>query len=300
MANSTPRPIVLADLGREPFRILFPSAVLAGMLGAMVWPLHFAGWGGYPAVTHARLMTAGFFGGFIFGFLGTALPRMLSAPPLGVRNVLLLTALHLAAVIAFATGQLALGDHIFLVMVLTFALLMALRFRQRKDLPPPGFVLAGLGFLCAAGGAVLAVLHCYFEDTEGSRVFLQRLCSYQGFVLLPLLGVGPFLLPRFFGQASTGDCRLFLPGGLGLAAIGLRRSVRSHGGLPWPGIPVAPGAGPWARPGLGTPDCVFGTHGRLVDPGGVSYLSGSPVALGIDRRIRRGHRGGGCLGGPWP
>lgn len=205
MADSTPRSLVLADLGGEPFRLLFPSAVLAGMLGALVWPLHFAGWGGYPAVTHARLMTAGFFGGFIFGFLGTALPRMLSAPPLGVRNVLLLTALHLAAVIAFATGQLALGDHLFLVLLLTFILLMALRFRQRKDLPPPGFVLAGLAFLCAAGGATLAVVHCYFEDSGGTRVFLQRLLSYQGFVLLPILGVGPFLLPRFFGQASTHD-----------------------------------------------------------------------------------------------
>ena len=50
MADSTRRPIALADLGREPFRILFPLAVLAGVLGVAVWPLHFAGWGGYPAL----------------------------------------------------------------------------------------------------------------------------------------------------------------------------------------------------------------------------------------------------------
>jgi uncharacterized protein involved in response to NO len=205
MADSTPRPIVLADLGREPFRILFPSAVLAGILGAAVWPLHFAGWGGYPGLTHARLMAAGFFGGFIFGFLGTALPRMLSAPALGTRNVLLVTTLHLAMVLAYATGQLGLGDHLFMVLWRFFVWLMVLRVRQRKDTPPPGFVLAGLAFLCAGTGAVLAVLQHYFEDLDSSWVFLQRLLGYQGFVLLPILGVGPFLLPRFFGQRSPHD-----------------------------------------------------------------------------------------------
>ena len=205
MAESTSRPIALTDLGCEPFRSLFPSAVLAGILGAAVWPLHFAGWGGYPALTHARLMTAGFFGGFIFGFLGTALPRMLSAPPLGTGNVLLLTALHLGMGVAFATGNLAWGDHLFLVLLLGFVTLMVLRIGQRKDTPPPGFVLAGLGFLCVGTGAVLAVLQHYYEDMGSSWVFLQRLLGYQGFVLLPILGVGPFLLPRFFGQRSRHD-----------------------------------------------------------------------------------------------
>jgi hypothetical protein len=38
---------------------------------------------------------------------------------------------------------------------------------------------------------------------EPSRIILQRLLSYQGFVLLPILGIGPFLLPRFFGLSAA-------------------------------------------------------------------------------------------------
>jgi hypothetical protein len=37
------------------------------------------------------------------------------------------------------------------------------------------------------------------------QVVLQRLLSYQGFVLLPILGIGPFILPRFFGMPSSHD-----------------------------------------------------------------------------------------------
>jgi uncharacterized protein involved in response to NO len=205
MTHASSRPITLADLGHEPFRILFPFAVLAGILGVVVWPLHFAGWGGYPMLQHARLMANGFFGGFILGFIGTALPRLLSAPPLGICNALLLAFLHLAMVVACATGHLAWGDSLFAALWLLFVGLMAWRFRRRIDTPPPGFVLVGLGLLCAAAGAGLALWQHHDPELRSSWVFLQRLLSYQGFVLLPILGAGPFLLPRFFGRSSPHD-----------------------------------------------------------------------------------------------
>lgn len=205
MTDPTSRPITLADLGHEPYRLLFPAAVLAGILGLLLWPLHFAGWGGYPMLHHARLMASGFFGGFILGFLGTALPRMLSAPPLGVRNTILLACFHLAMVVAYATGHLALGDSLFAALWILFVGLMAWRFRCRKDTPPPGFVLAGLGLLCAGASALLALWQHQDPELRTSWVFLQRLLGYQGFVLLPILGAGPFLLPRFFGRKSAHD-----------------------------------------------------------------------------------------------
>src|SRR5947207_3239512 len=84
--------VTFADLGREPFRLFFPEGVLAGILGVMLWPLYFTGLTTfYPGQAHARIMAYGLFGGFIFGFLGTAMPRMLSVPPLGTRNVSLLS-----------------------------------------------------------------------------------------------------------------------------------------------------------------------------------------------------------------
>ena len=78
MADS--RPSML--LRSEPFRLFFPLALLVTIGGVALWPLlHFGMIGIYPGTMHARVMTAGF-GGFLLGFLGTATPRLLDAPPL--------------------------------------------------------------------------------------------------------------------------------------------------------------------------------------------------------------------------
>lgn len=170
-----------------------------------LWPLHF--WGlvqSYPGQTHARIMAYGLFGGFIFGFLGTAVPRMLSAHPLRRAEALGLMAIYLAMVISFLTGHISAGDALLVLLLSGFIGCLAPRARTRKDTPPPGFVLVGLSFLCVIAGAILALAQ---KDGEATFfwLYLQRLLSYQGFVLLPILGIGPFILPRFFGLASTHD-----------------------------------------------------------------------------------------------
>src|SRR3954464_3289505 len=104
----------LKELGQEPYRLFFPLGVATGIVGALMWPLHFAKLIAlYPGQAHAHVMALGMFGAFIFGFLGTAMPRMLSAPALGVRNVLVLAALHSAVVVSFAVQKLAWGERIF-------------------------------------------------------------------------------------------------------------------------------------------------------------------------------------------
>jgi uncharacterized protein involved in response to NO len=198
--------IELKDVGREPFRLFFPEAVFAGIVGVGLWPLYFAQLANfYPGQAHARIMANGLFGGFIFGFLGTAMPRLLSAPPLGTRNVLAMLALHLAMVLAFAAQKIFFGDFLFLILLCFFVVLMIRRARHRKDTPPPGFVLVGLAFLCSALGAILAFLQPWFGEEGAYWVVLQGRLSYQAFVLLPILGIGPFLLPRFFGLTSRHD-----------------------------------------------------------------------------------------------
>ena len=195
----------LEDFGKEPFRAFFPCGVVAGIVGVALWPLHF--WGGvgfYPGQAHVRLMAYGFFGAFIFGFLGTALPRMLSAKPLGLRNVSLLLLVYTSMVIAFAAGKIVWGDILLLGLLLVFLAIIIPRAAQRKDTPPPGFVLVGLAWVCVGTGAVLAVLQ-NSRELDLFWINLQRLLSSQGFVLLPILGIGPFLLPRFFGLESTHD-----------------------------------------------------------------------------------------------
>ena len=195
-----------SDLGNEPFRLFFPLATLAGLAAVLLWPLHLMGWTEtYPGQAHARMMCYGFFGGFIFGFLGTAMPRMLSAPKLGPRNVSLLALLFLAMNIAYLSGSLLWGDLLMALLLAFFFSLIALRVRHRKDLPPPGFVLVGFSFLCVAAGAAIGLAQQFNPELDTQWVTLQRLLSYQGFVLMPILGIGPFILPRFFGMTSTHD-----------------------------------------------------------------------------------------------
>jgi uncharacterized protein involved in response to NO len=212
-----------ADLGKEPFRVLFPAGVLAGIIGVALWPLYFAKITSfYPGLAHGRIMAYGLFGGFIFGFLGTAMPRLLSAPPLGSRNVLVILCLHLSAVLAFAAQKIFWGDRLFLVLLVFFLALMLSRFRRRQDTPPPGFVLVGLAFLCVVVGAIISVFEPWMEESGAYWITLKKRLSYQGFVLLPILGIGPFLLPRFFGLPSAHD----LPG---MSAAWRRKAALAFG-----------------------------------------------------------------------
>jgi uncharacterized protein involved in response to NO len=202
---STPTRIQFKDIGREPFRIFFPAAVLAGIIGVMLWPLYF--WGVvefYPGQTHPRIMAFGLFGGFIFGFLGTAMPRMLSSHSFRTREIIPLLLIHTAMVFAFAASKMFWGHLLFLLLLAGFFGCIAVRVGQRKDIPPPGFVLVGLAFACVTAGTILALVE-HVRELDASWVMLERLLLYQGFVLLPILGIGPFILPRFFGMPNRQD-----------------------------------------------------------------------------------------------
>ncbi|MGZ4965036.1 MAG: NnrS family protein [Limisphaerales bacterium] len=200
-----PSRISMRELAAEPFRLFFPLAVLVGLAGVSLWPLHFGGvMKLYPGLSHARLMAYGLFGGFIFGFLGTAMPRMLSVRPFTVLEAFLLVLVYLAMAGAYFFAKIPLGDELFLAVLLCFFGCIAWRFPKRQDTPPPGFILVLLGLLCAAVGAVLAIVASY-SDEPPTRPLLQHLLSYQGFVLFPILGVGAFVLPRFFGLPNPHD-----------------------------------------------------------------------------------------------
>lgn len=226
MAEATPGTrshtrITFREAVHEPFRFFFPQAVVAGLIGVLLWPLYFLHSGDvkwfttswaplknlvefYPNLAHIRVMVFGFFGGFIFGFLGTALPRMLSAAPFTIAETTVLLLLHAAMTLAYAAGKLFAGDILLLLLIARFVICALRRLGTRKDLPPPGFVLIGLAFTCVVIGTAMAITQNY-RDLDVQWVNLQRLLSSQGFVLLPILGIGPFILPRFFGRQSPHD-----------------------------------------------------------------------------------------------
>lgn len=197
--SATPRPLTLADLHREPFRLFFPAATLAGLAGVSLWLPLLLGWTtDYPGAAHARLMVQGFFGGFMFGFLGTALPRLLEVPALTAKEVFPLLALFLASVGAHLSGATSLGDVLFAAELLFWLTMLKGRCHAKRDLPPPSFVLVGLSFACGVAGTAMHLVAKRWELMPELEL-LAKLLSYHAFVLLCVLGAGGFLLPRFLG-----------------------------------------------------------------------------------------------------
>jgi len=180
----------------EPFRIFFPIGTVCGAIGVLLWPLFFGGAiATYPATMHARLMIEGMLSCFIFGFLGTAGPRVRAVPHFEGGEVATLLALIIAAALGHLLSTHALGDTLFLLALGWFASALARRFLRREDSPPPNFALVGLGLLNGLVGAAIIV----FCEWTASAPTLYRLGSSLlnvAFVLFPVLGVAPFFMRR--------------------------------------------------------------------------------------------------------
>ncbi len=194
---TSPPPSFLSLCPTEPFRIFFPLATLLGISGVSLWPLFFAGLHKfYPGPMHARLMIEGFLAGFVLGFLGTALPRLLSAPALRRGELWTLVGLYLLTAGLHIGEQPRAGDAAFIALMLCFGACMIARVRGRLELPPPGFVLVAFGFLSGLAGPVLWL--CGLQGwVSGSVMTFGSILLNQAFVLVPILGIGTFLFPRF-------------------------------------------------------------------------------------------------------
>jgi len=188
----------------EPFRLLFPVGFLLGLIGVLLWPVWVWKWMDvYPSLMHSRIMVQGFLSAFVMGFLGTAFPRMIEARKLGTLFSIP-WALALVAACGIHLLQLHLvGDILYFLTLLSFVLTLANRLRERKDLPPPVFVLVFAGLACALLGTLLQIAQQLVPEVLPLQAFpLSRLLLNQGFLLLPVMGVGAHFLPRFFGQTS--------------------------------------------------------------------------------------------------
>ena len=191
----------LTRLAGEPFRLFFPLGVLASVIGVMLWPAVFRGWiDYYPLEAHARWMVLGFGGSLVVGFLGTAGPRLLGTRPFFRWEFLVHLALALAMMTALWRNRIAAADLLAGVWLTGVLASLLGRFPPaRRDVPPPGLPLAvrGLG-----GAATAGIVFGSGISTSLPVHQLLRLLYFQGFLWLPILGVAPFLLPRFFGKPS--------------------------------------------------------------------------------------------------
>jgi uncharacterized protein involved in response to NO len=185
----------------EPYRLFFPLGMLAGIWGVLMWPMFYGGHlSFYPNEAHARMMTAGFMGAFVAGFLGTAFPRLMGARRWMAGEFAAILLCWLLMVWAWARGMVKAGDEAFAMMIALLLAGMAVRsLRRRRDIPPPGFLLVFAGLVGAALSA-LWLARGTFVSVEWWK--FARLWYFQGFLLLTMMGIGPYLLPRFFGMPS--------------------------------------------------------------------------------------------------
>lgn len=116
---------------------------------------------------------------------------------------LLLLGLWTAVVWAAASGWVALADATFVVLLGALVCGLVLRWAcGHRDTPPPGLVLALAGLLgWALAAPSLGWDHGLWLGALGQA--WAKLWLFQGLLLLPLMGVGPYLLPRFFGSPSS-------------------------------------------------------------------------------------------------
>lgn len=187
----------------EPYRLFFPLGMLAGISGVMMWPMLYAGMiGFYPGDAHPRVMLQGFMAAFVLGFIGTAFPRLCGTRGWGSWEFSGFLILWSMAVSCAMTNRVPAGDVAFsMLCLLLFAGMLARWWGGKRDIPPPGFVLAFAGVAGAAvASACLAWDHGFWLGAQG--LAWMKLLLYQGFPLLPMLGIGPYLLPRFFGKPS--------------------------------------------------------------------------------------------------
>jgi uncharacterized protein involved in response to NO len=185
----------------EPFRLLFPLGTVLGLWGVLLWPLY--AWNitaSYPGTAHPRIMIEGFITCFVVGFLGTALPRLLDVPRMTWGETFGFAVALFGTAWLHCSGQSFWGDQLFFIVILALVAGLAVRILFRKDTPPPGFVLVAMGILSALiGSAIQVVAQVSMNALPDLALPLSRLLLYQGYLLLPIMGIGAFLLPRFFG-----------------------------------------------------------------------------------------------------
>jgi uncharacterized protein involved in response to NO len=203
------KPPLISDRWRaEPYRVLFPLGIISAVIGIgiwiphFLWPQHF----GYPGQGHAVIQIQGFLLCFIFGFLGTMLPKVLGVNPLGTLQYMLFP-LGIAGIVAASLAGAPLAAQLLhLTVLINFIAFVAKRWPSRRGNPPVFFVFIAVAMLADLLGIALRILalsgHASFQNLR-----LGALLQYQAFPLLLILGVGGFLLPKLFASAPVDPAR---------------------------------------------------------------------------------------------
>lgn len=194
----------LEHLAGDAYRLFFPLGIIASLWGVMLWPAFYAGWiSWYPLEAHTRLMVTGFAGCMIVGFVSTSLPRLTGTSPFGTMELLCHGTLGVAVIVCLTMNYVPVADLLAALWWLAFLGSAASILFVARDVPPPGFPLALAGLLLGSLASLyLGLVGLGWIPSDSTLWMLSRLLLFQGVLWLTIVGVAPFILPRFFGQKS--------------------------------------------------------------------------------------------------
>lgn len=174
----------------DPYRLLFPCGVLAGILGLALWIL-FQGEviSFYPKQSHANIMYFGFLWAFVAGFLMTAVPKMTATPLANAFEVAIAMILVGLQIIFNFMNLLSLSIFVFLLQTVFLIFFVGRRFLLKKTIPFEGFLFIPFAFF----QSLMAVFLFYFCSNISMPTFY--LLAGEAFVLNLVLGLGTRLIP---------------------------------------------------------------------------------------------------------
>ncbi len=239
-------------LRREPFRLLFPLAVLVAWVGVSPWMLFGTGFmRAWPGTFHALTMTQSFLLAVAVGFLSTMIPRRTGSAPISTLG-LGLAATSLATIpLAVAGDRLALAEGAYLValvVMLGFAL-TRMRARASSKPIPPSFVFIPAGLLAGLVGAGLLFSFSVAASPQAWMLAPGRSLVEEGVLLAFVLGLTPMLSPIILHDSTpeapiasrrVAQWRLHaLLALLLLSSFAIQHAVSERGGLLLRGLVVA-------------------------------------------------------------
>ena len=164
--------------------------------------------------------------------------------------MLVLVTLDLLAAGLHFGGSHRAGDFLFAFCLATLAFAIGQRFRVRATSPPPNFALVALGLLNGVIGALLLALFQGQLYSASYRIGASLL--EQGFVLLPILGVGPYLLARLLNISRADalpESRALPPGWMSRAAFALAVGLTIDATLVAEALGLSAAVAGWLRAG---------------------------------------------------
>lgn len=197
----------MGTLGREPYRLFFPLALVAAWVGVSHWFLYGYGYlEAYSGLGHAIILTQGMFLAFACGFLMTALPARTAGKPAHAVEIAVCAAAVIAVVAAgylqrFVVAELAYG--LGMLGLAAFAVRRLLDGRAGRR-APNAFVLLPLGCVAGVVGAGL-VIRMMRGNGSIEGYLIGRELVQQGVFLMFAIGAGALIVPLVRGARPPAD-----------------------------------------------------------------------------------------------